>query len=174
MEEMWTKCNKTEFAFFAGIAWRIWLRRNELLHGGTFLHPNIILKHSAWVVEEQLTLEEKLILPTEPLEDRATVRWKAPPLGFLKVNWDANNDSKRGRMGVGVIVQDHPGRMWASKCMVREGFLDPMSAEAMGATMVAHFCRDLGMERIQLEGTPKLSLILLILGDKMIIVRGIL
>ena len=36
VEEMWTKCNKTEFALFAGIAWQIWLRRNELLHGGTF------------------------------------------------------------------------------------------------------------------------------------------
>ena len=42
------------------------------------------------------------------------------------------------------------------KVLVWEGFLDPKSVEAMGATMVAHFCRDLGMERIQLEGDAKI------------------
>ena len=127
-----------------------------MLHGGTFSHPNVIIQNSARAVEEQSTLAETIFLPTDPLEDRAIVRWKAPPLGLLKVNWDASIDSKRGRMGVGVIVRDHLRRMWASKCIVREGFLDPMSAKAMGATMAALFCRDLGMEIIQLEGDAKI------------------
>ena len=70
----------------------------------------------------------------------------SPGLGLLKVNWDASIDSKRGRMGVRVIVRDHLRRMWASKCIVHDGFLDPMSVEAMGATMAAHFCQELGME----------------------------
>ena len=80
VEEMWIKCTQAEFALFAGVAWRIWLRRNELLHGGTFLHLNVILKNSARAVEELSTLDNKMFLPTNPLEDRAVVRWKAPPL----------------------------------------------------------------------------------------------
>jgi ribonuclease HI len=93
---------------------------------------------------------------TETREVRVATRWIAPPLGFLKANWDASIDSKRGRVGVGVVVRDHLGRFWASKCMVREGFLDPMSAEAMGATLAAQFCQELGMEQIKLEGDAKL------------------
>jgi hypothetical protein len=87
---------------------------------------------------------------TETMEDRVATWWKAPPppSGFLKANWDASIDNKKGRVGVGVVVRDHLERLWAFKCMVREGFLDPLSVEAMKATMAALFCRELGMERI--------------------------
>ena len=101
-------------------------------------------------------MEDKLRTQTEILEGTTAVTWKAAPLGFLMANWDASIDSKRGRMGVGVTVRDHFGRVWASKCMVWEGFLDPTSTEAMGATKAALFCKELGMERIQLEGDAKL------------------
>ena len=107
-------------------------------------------------MEEREAMEGKLRTHAEILEGIAAATWKALPLGFLKANWDAGLDSKRGRVGVGVIVRDHLGRVWASKCMVWEGFLDPTSAEAMGATMAALFYKELGMERIQLEGDAKL------------------
>jgi hypothetical protein len=45
-EGMLMKCDPEEFQLFVGIARRIWLRRNSLIHEGIFAHPNEIL-HSA-------------------------------------------------------------------------------------------------------------------------------
>jgi hypothetical protein len=81
--------------------------------------------------------------------------WKAPPLNFLKANWDASMDKKRGKMGVGVVIRDYHRKMWATKCMTREDYLDPMSAEVMAATMAAQFCNELGVRTIFLEGDAK-------------------
>jgi hypothetical protein len=33
-----------EFELFVGIAKKIWFRRNLVVHGGEFLHPNICYK----------------------------------------------------------------------------------------------------------------------------------
>lgn len=42
-EDMLSKCGIDEFQLFVGIARRIWLRRNVVIHEGTFLHPNDVV-----------------------------------------------------------------------------------------------------------------------------------
>lgn len=142
---MLAKCDKTKFSQFVGIARQIWLRRNELIHGGPFLHPNIIAQQAIRATEDMQALEDDLKSKNAILEVTAATTWKASPFGFLKANWDASVDRKRRRVGLGVVIQDHCGKMWVSKCMTRDGILDPMSAEAMVAIVAAQFCKELGM-----------------------------
>ena len=43
-EKMLGRCTIKEFIHFVGTARRIWLRRNEVVHGGRFWHPGEIIQ----------------------------------------------------------------------------------------------------------------------------------
>jgi hypothetical protein len=43
-EEVFKTCDEMEISSFVGIARRIWFRRNEVIHGGCFLHPTVLLQ----------------------------------------------------------------------------------------------------------------------------------
>jgi hypothetical protein len=45
-EGMMSRCDAREFQLFVGIARRLWLRRNEVIHGGVFSHPNTVFKQA--------------------------------------------------------------------------------------------------------------------------------
>jgi hypothetical protein len=58
----------------------------------------------------------------------------------MKINWDAGVDIKNGRVGLGVVIRDHQGRMWASQSRTVRGFLDPKTGELLAALMAVHLC----------------------------------
>jgi hypothetical protein len=35
--------------------------------------------------------------------------WKPPPMGKLKVNWDARINKNKGVVGMGIVIHDHKG-----------------------------------------------------------------
>ncbi|KAE8124927.1 hypothetical protein FH972_019766 [Carpinus fangiana] len=43
-EEMFQTCDEMEISLFAGTTRRIWFRRNEVINGGCFLHPIVLLQ----------------------------------------------------------------------------------------------------------------------------------
>jgi hypothetical protein len=45
-KEVLTRCDKAEVELFAVVARRIWLQRNEVVHGGQFLHPTKLLSEA--------------------------------------------------------------------------------------------------------------------------------
>lgn len=52
-----------------------------------------------------------MVLPLNP-----TVSWTTPPVGYVKVNWDASINKHQAQMGVGVIVRDHASKVLAMLC----------------------------------------------------------
>ena len=58
-------------------------------------------------------------------------------------------------MGLGVVIQDHQGRMWASQSRTVRGFLDPTTGETMAALMADHLCREMGIQNALFEGDVK-------------------
>ena len=52
---------------------------------------------------------------------------------------------------MGVVIRDQQGRVWASKCQTKQGFLDPTTGEAMAAEL----CVEMGLTKVQLEGDAK-------------------
>jgi hypothetical protein len=46
VEELFKMCDEEELRLFVGIAKRIWFRRNEVVHGGPFTHPNVLVQQA--------------------------------------------------------------------------------------------------------------------------------
>lgn len=65
-EAMFNKCDQEELAQFAGLARRIWLRRNEVVHGGTFSHSSIILQRTNTAIQEFTTAQKRRELLNYP------------------------------------------------------------------------------------------------------------
>jgi hypothetical protein len=61
-EGMVSSCDQTELAYFVSIARRIWLRRNEKIHGDGFLHPNIIVQQATQAVDLFLLVGDLAVL----------------------------------------------------------------------------------------------------------------
>jgi hypothetical protein len=155
VEEMYEKCHRGEFCLFVSIARRIWLRRNGLIHEGTFEHPNFPVKQAQQEVELLKTLLDEERKKHGQSDNPSSSTWKAPPQGWYKANWDAGIDRKKGRVGLGVIIRDHTRIIWAAKSQTRHGFLDPTIAEAWAVLMVVQLCNKMGITRIQFEGDAK-------------------
>lgn len=145
VEAMFSKCDRLEFFQFVGIARRIWLRRNEVIHGGPFLHPSRIVQQATQAMEVFQALRSGSKI-TPPPADHPTINpWMAPPNGWFKANWDAGVNRRKGCVGIGVVIRDHQGKMWASKCQTCPGLLDPPAAEAVASFMAAQLCLEMGI-----------------------------
>jgi ribonuclease HI len=81
--------------------------------------------------------------------------WRPPAEGILKANWDAAINGKGGKMGMGVVIRNNNGKFCAAKSSFINGCFDPTVAEALAATHAINFCKELGIQRLQLEGDAK-------------------
>ena len=58
-------------------------------------------------------------------------------------------------MGLGAVIRDHQGRVWATKSITQLGFLNPLAAEFLAAIMAVQLCNEMGIRQVQLEGDAK-------------------
>ena len=152
VEGVFDSCGREDIALFVGLARHIWLRRNDVIHGGKFVHPGKIILQT----RKATTEFQQAQVVGEVEQHHSSVQgpsgWSAPSPGWVKANWDAALDPKGGRMGYGAVVQDHTRHVIAACSMVQTGFLSPESAKARAALMALHLCKDMGFTQIQLEG----------------------
>jgi hypothetical protein len=52
VENIFKICEMEEIKIFVGVARRLWLRRNEVIHGGAFTHPIVLVQQAVLAVEE--------------------------------------------------------------------------------------------------------------------------
>lgn len=139
---MLKRCTLEEFELPAKVARRLWFRRNSVVHGGDFLHSNaFIIAASSYIEDYRTTMkleeEEKavegdgegIIGPIQPV----AVYWKPPPSGYYKVNWDASLNHARGKLGIGIIVHDTNGNIFATSSSSIPANVEPVVAESMAA-----------------------------------------
>lgn len=122
---------------------------------GPLCTPILLFSKQPRVVETFQTLRAGMLLHEPPIGIPTPFSRKAPPLGWYKANWDAGVNRKKGRLGLGAVIWDHQGRMWASKSLTCHGFLDPTTAETMAATMAVQLCYEMGIMQVHLEGDAK-------------------
>jgi ribonuclease HI len=142
-------------AAFIILARKIWFRRNSVVHGGLFSHPNHLVQEMRNSVEEykQIRIEEdnkraRLHEPTQP----NTIKWEPPPIGWYKANWDAAFAKDTGILGVGIIVRNCRGDVVAAKSFTHMGRLEPTVGEAKAAYYAAMMCREHALTPVILEG----------------------
>ncbi|GLT70448.1 hypothetical protein SLA2020_425280 [Shorea laevis] len=68
------------------------------------------------------------------------INGKKPPLGVLKVNWDAALNNSSHTIGVGVLVRDDQGLVVASLCAT----VPYISDSTIGAWKVVSLCYEQG------------------------------
>lgn len=83
---------------------------------------------------------------------KIVLRWKAPPRGVYKINYDANIDKTRKLMGVGAISRDSEGKVLETLFSPKIYIIDPTMAQAFVAWKALLFGRDLGLRNVILEG----------------------
>jgi hypothetical protein len=62
-----------------------------------------------------------------------TSYWSAPPTDSLKANWDASINAKEKLVGIGVIIRDEHGLVFAALSKTVQAVFDPSTAEAVAA-----------------------------------------
>jgi ribonuclease HI len=155
VEGLFNKCELEELIQFATLARRMWLRRNEVVHGGALTHPHIVMQQTMKAIQEYALAQEK-VEEIAPLSGGQVVNcWLAPEQGWCKGNWDAAVDGRTGHMGLGAVIRDSTGTVLAARCEIRRGILSPVAAEAKVALLTVRLCRELGLRKIHLEGDAK-------------------
>jgi hypothetical protein len=74
---------------------------------GEFTHPKVIFQLASDQLEFHRKVTQGVKGKTSGAKKQDIEKWKPPPRGIVKLNWDAAIDSKTKRMGVGVVVRDH-------------------------------------------------------------------
>ena len=83
---------------------------------------------------------------------KTVVRWKKPPVGVLKINWDAALDPRTGKTGMGIVARDHEGRVLAMNSYTRNQISHPTTAETLPAWQAVVLGVQLGATYLDLEG----------------------
>jgi hypothetical protein len=93
------------------------------------LHPNFFIQEGEALLLQFKELEgQNGAAPTDDCVGKA--KWSPPKVGKLKVNWDVSFDTKNQRMGVGVIMRDPCGMVYAAKSEVIQMLHKPGTSEA--------------------------------------------
>jgi hypothetical protein len=134
------------------IARQIWFRRNSVVFGGSFAPPKIVFSTAVDQVEAFSTATA-LSVPKRPQPSTTCVpKWVSPPMGFVKLNWDASVDRKGQKMGIGLIVRDHAGGVVIMACESKKFVHNPAVAEALAARRGVELCAEWGIRKLLLEG----------------------
>ena len=141
-----------EIKQFVGMARRLWLRRNDVIHGGHFVHPNVLVQQTNTAIEDFSRANKLDSHGTDEGDRQDPIQWQRPPLGWFKANWDASVSKQQGRMGLGVVIRDGQGKYIAAQSKTEPGCLDPSAAEARAALLAIRLCVGLGLQQVQLEG----------------------
>ena len=118
VEKIFDMCDCEEVCQVLGIARRLWLRRNEVLHEGLFPHPVAMIQATK---EAIVTYQAAHVFGFSTGATKRMDQWRPPSLGWFTANWNAAINKQQGRWGLGVILRDHTGQMIAAKCSARVG-----------------------------------------------------
>ncbi|XP_042983260.1 uncharacterized protein LOC122312663 [Carya illinoinensis] len=126
-------CDQDTIELFAVIARSIWYRRNQFIFKGTFDHPSVLVDKARDLIY-QLRSVQFSSKTSSRMSATPTVSWSPPPIGQVKINWDAALSESKGRAGFGIVAQDHEGR---------------------GALYAAELATELGLHSVILEGDSR-------------------
>ena len=83
---------------------------------------------------------------------RVLQRWQAPPDGFVKINFDGGICVHERLGGLGVIARDSGGNVLGALQTVVKEVMEPVVVEAYAAAKALEFGKDMGFQKIILEG----------------------
>ncbi|KAK4479669.1 hypothetical protein RD792_015198 [Penstemon davidsonii] len=133
------------------VCWAIWHCRNKSFFDGA---APCAMEVAGFVQRFWFDLKKATatVLQSECRTSRRTIRWQAPGVNKVKLNFDASINSELGVCGLGVVARSNTGACigWTSTCIRQP--LDPLTAEAKAALYAVEFARTHQWDSIILEG----------------------
>jgi hypothetical protein len=86
VEEVLQNGNEEETKLFVGLARKLWLRRNEILHGGRFCGPDAMIEQVKKAIEDFELASGDDSCTTRQQVSQGDEKWQAPPVGKWKAN----------------------------------------------------------------------------------------
>ncbi|KAL0003476.1 hypothetical protein SO802_017257 [Lithocarpus litseifolius] len=134
---------------FANTISLIWMNRNRAAFGGEGM---ILGKIPAQA--HALVHEFHLLRPVHAKIPRTAhaVRWKPPPPGTVKINFDGAIFSTRSTAGLGIIARDQAGLVLAALSQEIPLPTSVETVEVIAARRAILFAKELGFARVMVEG----------------------
>jgi ribonuclease HI len=117
-------------------------------------------------VEEYKQANEKTRGATGDSTRTPVEAWRAPPVGWCKVNCDAGFSKASGRMGMGIVVRDSEGNVLAARSLSRVGLLESIMGETVASYHAALLCKELALTHVILESDAKQVVNAIVSGEK--------
>ncbi|XP_059442060.1 uncharacterized protein LOC132174416 [Corylus avellana] len=105
-EDIVKRCDRFDVERFAVTGRRLWLRRNAVIHGEPFVHPNQIMREVGAAIEDFQRANMVDEHETRQAQKGDSALWQPPPVNSVKINWDATVDHRNGRIRLGCVVQN--------------------------------------------------------------------
>lgn len=151
-ERLLERLDANDIQLVGSVAIQIWLHRNSLIFNGEFLVPYLLVQRDKDQVEACTIADKERGIRQKAAVEENILGWQKPSEGRLKFNWDAAIDGLNNRMGIGVIVRDHEGKVPAMLCASKEHISDPNTAEVVAAWKAVDLARRLDCHSFVLEG----------------------
>ena len=104
-------CDANQRGLFFVYLWVIWTERNNLLwNDGFFSAVNAVQWATKFVDDYQ-----KVQLQGGTLKRQGGAKWRNPPSGRLKINFDGSYRAEVGDGGIGVIIRGSDGEFIAAR-----------------------------------------------------------
>jgi hypothetical protein len=92
-----------EISLYVVITRSIWFKRNTVIHGGIFTHPNLHIQESDAFLEALNIVKKKIGEYLIHYHTKLLLKWNRLPHGWYKINWDMAIDATTRCMGIGII-----------------------------------------------------------------------
>jgi hypothetical protein len=86
MEGIFKCCKEEEIKLFVGLARKVWFQRNEVLHGGSFTHPNILVQQAMASMVEFCSTQYVDAPSNKEERNEVLTKWVAPHPSWHKLN----------------------------------------------------------------------------------------
>lgn len=135
---------------FTMICWSIWGARNAKLWDNTSTSPRVIVEGAKTFLYNWRDAMKEIKNQTQYSAD-LQVRWKKPPVGWVKLNVDATFNRETKSMGLGCVLRDAEGNFVSARSLQWKGLFLVKEAEALGIRDALSWVKGMGFEAIVVE-----------------------
>ncbi|KAG2327931.1 hypothetical protein Bca52824_010659 [Brassica carinata] len=140
------------------ILWRLWKSRNELIFNSKVIPHEVCFTLAVSDVHEWVSCTAHLetgVSParqqTQPMQYRSS-KWKKPPMGWVKCNYDSSHRNDNTPSGMGWIIRSCNGTFLHCGHGLFEGRTTVVESEATSLIWAMQACLSLGYRNIIFEG----------------------
>lgn len=147
--------HREEWAAVGSIVWRLWKCRNDVVFNNIAWRPDVACSKAILEASEFL----KAVIASNEIRggmqgDHALeqTKWEKPLRGWVKVNFDGGLDKINKTSGLGIVIRNADGSFRAARAVHIGNLMNPMVLEGMAARESLVFAKELGLQKVQLEG----------------------